>query len=303
MKNNFSHYSNLAEACINKPSTGWLPPRPDLRDYTEDHKEIKKIVNKLLKAKGKIAQPAVADLREWFSRVEDQGNLGSCTAQAALGIVEYYEKKAFGRNIEGSRIFLYKTTRNLMQTTGDAGGWLRCTMGALVLCGVPSEKYWPYNISEFDKEPGAFIYSMAHNYKTVKYFCHDPQGSKVPFPVVLESVKNYIDAGIPSMFGFWGFPSWDKSDIKGGIPYPAENESAQWGHAVVAAGYDDNRKIKNLISNKTTTGALLIRNSWGTGWGEKGYGWLPYEYVLNNLALDFWSLLSMEWIDSGQFGV
>jgi len=53
------------------------------------------------------------------------------------------------------RLFLYKTTRNLMQVTGDAGGWLRCTMGALVLCGVPAEKYWPYNVTDFDKEPEA----------------------------------------------------------------------------------------------------------------------------------------------------
>lgn len=116
------------------------------------------------------------------------------------------------------------------------------------------------------------------------------------------AIKKYLEAGIPSMFGFWGFLSFDMSDTKGGIPYPDEGESAEWGHAIVAVGYDDEKKIKNTKNNKVTTGALLIRNSWGKEWGDKGYGWLPYDYVLNNLALDFWSLLGMDWVDSKQFG-
>ena len=128
-------------------------------------------------------------------------------------------------------------------------------------------------------------------------------GEKIPYPEVLNSVKKYLEAGIPSMFGFWGFPSFEKSNVKGGIPYPCEKESAEWGHAVVAVGYDDSIKIKNTNCSKETTGALLIRNSWGPAWGDKGYGWIPYEYVLNNLAMDFWSLLGMEWVDSNQFGI
>jgi C1A family cysteine protease len=69
------------------------------------------------------------------------------------------------------------------------------------------------------------------------------------------------------------------------------------------AGYDDNLKIKNTnVGGIETTGALLIRNSWGTGWGSAGYGWLPYKYVLDGLATDWWSLIKNEWIDTGQFG-
>ena len=85
--------------------------------------------------------------------------------------------------------------------------------------------------------------------------------------------------------------------------YPCQGESAQWGHAIVAVGYDDNKKIKNTKCNKETKGALLIRNSWGVDWGEKGYGWLPYDYVLYRVAQDFWSILEVGWIETGQFGI
>jgi len=287
--------------------TGWLPPLPDLRDYTDTHPEIAEMNKKLRLPKGKELKslPATMDLRSWCSPVENQKSLGSCTAHAAAGIVEYFQRRAFNKHLEGSRLFIYKTTRNLMQVTGDAGAWLRNTMGALTLCGVPDEKYWPYTDAEpaFDNEPPSFVYAIADNYEAVKYFCHDPSGANVSGNTVLNNVKKYIAAGVPSMFGFWGFPSFDYCDVKGGIPYPCPGEQAQWGHAIVAVGYDDGKKIRNTKCNETTTGAILIRNSWGKTWGDKGYGWLPYEYVVNKLALDFWSLLSMEWVDTKQFGL
>jgi C1A family cysteine protease len=296
----------------NEPTgTGWLPPTPDLRDYTKHNVNIEPFNLELGIRNSNKKSPTAVDLRKWCSPVENQGTIGSCTAHAAAGIVEYYEKRAFNKHIEVSRLFLYKTTRNLMQVRGDVGGWLRCTMGALVLCGVPAEKYWPYKVADYDKEPDAFVYSLADNYETLKYFCHDPlsyakASESKAWTIrqsVLDSVKKYLEAGIPSMFGFWGFPSFESSDVKGGIPYPSEGEYAEWGHAIMAVGYDDTKKITNTKSNKQTTGALLIRNSWGKEWGDKGYGWLPYEYVLNNLALDFWSLLGMEWVETGEFGI
>lgn len=287
--------------------TGWLPPMPDLRDFTEMKPEIAKMTKKLGFGKGKKAKalPASVDLTAWCSPVENQGALGSCTAHAAVGIVEYFQRRAYGKHIEGSRLFVYKTTRNLMQEIGDTGAWLRNTMGALTLCGVPDEKYWPYTDAkpEFDEDPPTFVYSVADNYEALRYFCHDPAGSDVKGKATLASVKKYLAAGIPSMFGFWGFPSSDSSDVKGGIPYPCPNEQAEWGHAVVAVGYDDGKQIRNTLCDKTTTGALLIRNSWGESWGDQGYGWIPYQYVTDELALDFWSLLQMEWVDTKQFGV
>ncbi len=294
--------------------TGWLPPLPDLRDYTENDADIPKMATALgISPKKKaMAMPANVDLRQWCSPIENQLQLGSCTAQAAVGVVEYFENRAFGKHINGSRLFVYKTTRNLMGVVGDTGAWLRIAMASLNLCGVPPEKYWPYTDNKqpgpagaktFDDEPTTFVYSIADNWEAMKYFAHDPMGQNIPPNNVLASVKKYLAAGIPSMFGFYGFNSFNSTNVPGGIPYPCPGEQAAWGHAIVAVGYDDAKKIKNTQCNKETTGALLIRNSWGTTWGDKGYGWLPYDYVLSKFASDFWSLIQMGWVDTKNFGL
>jgi C1A family cysteine protease len=293
--------------------TGWVPELPNTCDYTEETKEVEEMVLKLRLPPAEeppLTLPSRVDLRQWCSAIENQGGLGSCTAHAGVGIVEYFERRAFGKHIDGSRLFVYKTTRNLLGWVGDTGAWVRTTMAALTLCGVPPEKYWPYTDRKqpgpgqeryFDLEPSPFVYSLAEDYEALKYFRHDPVGRSPA--QVLASVKRYLASRIPSMFGFYGFGSFSQSNVKGGIPYPCPGERARWGHAIVAVGYDDTMKIKNLKCNKETTGAFLIRNSWGTGWGDRGYGWIPYEYVLKGLAKDFWSLLRMGWVNTGQFGL
>jgi C1A family cysteine protease len=293
----------------NKYSLGWIPDYPDFRDYTEDTEEVKEILKPsglLLPTAGKKSPkskplPASVDLRPWCSPVEDQGRLGSCTAHAGVGIIEYYERKSFGRHIDASRLFLYKVTRNLMKMKGDTGAYLRTTIGAMVLFGVPPEEYWPYadNLQDFDKEPPAFCYSFAQNYKTIKYYRHDPP-SAAP-EAILNRVKTYLATGHPAMFGFTVYSSIEQAKDSGQIPFPSLRDRIEGGHAVTAVGYDDKMKIRNRFGGDETTGALLIRNSWGKDWGEDGYGWLPYEYVLRGLAEDFWSVLKKEWIDTGQF--
>jgi C1A family cysteine protease len=138
------------------------------------------------------------------------------------------------------------------------------------------------------------LYSFAENFKTTKYYRLDPPGTSRA--VLLDRIKTNIAAGLPSMFGFTVYSSYTQASQSGKIPFPAAGEGVVGGHAVDAVGYDDNKQIKNANAGATTTtGALLIRNSWGTGWGQQGYGWLPYDYVLKGLAVDWWSLINADW--------
>lgn len=285
----------------NRKGMGWLKDYPDFRDYSVSRKSLKPLMDKMGIADPLKAAPENIDLREWCPPVEDQGQLGSCTANAGVGMVEYFEKRAFGKHLDASRLFLYKATRNLMKVTGDTGAYLRTTMQALVLFGVPPEEYYPYVVEDFDLEPPAFTYSFAQSYQALQYLRLDPLQTDTE--VLLDRIKTNLAAGLPSIFGFTVYNSIQDSAATGKIPYPCKGEQVMGGHAVMAVGYDDKMEIKNSSCKNKTTGAILIRNSWGTKWGKEGYGWLPYEYVTKGLATDWWTLIKNEWVDTEQFGI
>jgi C1A family cysteine protease len=274
---------------------GWERDLPDFRDFTIQSSDVKGI-----RAKSKPLQkvtktaPSSVDLRQWCSPIEDQGDLGSCTANAGVGLLEYFQRRAYDKYLDGSRLFLYKATRNLLGWTGDQGAYLRTTMKAMALFGVPPESYWAYNVAQFDAEPPAFCYAFAQSYQALKYYRLDPPGQGTSKTLAL--LKENLAAGLPVMFGFTVYSSIPPlGDGKGEIPFPKPGEAVEGGHAVVAVGYDDKKKIDG------DKGAILIRNSWGTEWGVAGYGWLPYSYVAAGLAVDFWSLLEGEFTDTDLF--
>ncbi len=273
---------------------GWHPDIPDFRDKSLKHKDIcKKLAdtNSLITNGADI--PDSVDHREWCSPVEDQGKLGSCTAQAVVGLMEYMMRRSTGEHVDGSRLFTYKVTRKLLGRTGDHGAYLRTAMHSVAAFGVPPEKHWPYVIENYEEEPSSFLYSFTNNYKALNYTRLDPIGEQPD--KILDSLKRVLAAGYCAVFGFTVYSSLSN---KADIPYPTEDDSVWGGHAVMAVGYDDYHKKDN--SDKVVP-SLIIKNSWGPGWGEHGYGYLPYKYVREGLARDFWTVFKWDWIDSGKF--
>lgn len=277
-------------ATVEYRGMGWHPDLTDCRDLSCKKPDIESIFQKsyVMRSLSSDVLPPAVDLRPFCSPIEDQGNIGSCTANAAVGLMEYYERRALGRHFDASRLFIYKATRKLLGWKGDTGAYLRDTMKAMVLFGAPPERYWPYVEAKYEDEPDAFCYSFASNFQALKYFRLDPPGM-APKDVLL-NVKKRLAAGLPCMFGFSVYSSMPGVNSGNShIPYPTSADRLSGGHAVIAVGYDD------------AEGSLLIRNSWGANWGDAGYGWLPYAYVETELAEDFWSLIKLEYVDTDLF--
>lgn len=237
--------------------------------------------------------PRRVDLRPFLSPVEQQEKLGSCTAHAVMGLVEYLQIATTGQYVDGSRLFLYKATRELLKWQGDTGAYIRETIKAMRLFGVCPEEYWPYTAGEFETPPPAFCYAFASNYKAMSY-CR-LEG--------LEEIRRSVAQGYPVAFGFTCFDSLFAPGVgqTGFVPYPDLGERSQGGHAVLAVGYLDADAAGDVVPEyaRNEEGWLVVRNSWGEEWGQGGYGLLPYRFVTGSgdyppLADDFWTLARLD---------
>jgi C1A family cysteine protease len=292
--------------------TGWIPEPPDGRDFTTSHPPLAGMLEKLSlwRLLRRRQLPSRTDLRHWAGPVQWQGGFNTCNAHVVAGLVTYFELKSHGKEVLPSRLFLYKVARNFLQADGYTGVYIRQVMGVLKLIGVPPERYWPYpdpgTMSQprmtdplLDTEPTAFCYAVANDYRAISYYRLDEQGQEPK--ELLRLAKAHLAAQVPFAFGFPLYGLIKQAQSTGRIPYPVAPQNLG-NHAVIAVGYDDALEIGEGVEGAVKTrGALLIKNSWSDGWGEKGFGWLPYDYVLQGHTRDFWTLLRSEWIDTGAF--
>ncbi len=272
----------------NKRGLGWLPDREDRRDYTLSHPNVSPLPPVRVESK--------FDLRGWDTPVMDQGGLGSCTANAACGLLQFLANYNSGKYTPLSRLYVYKATRYIMGVQrGDTGASLRDTMMSLVLLGAPPETYWNYNITRYDDDPPWYVVAMADNYEGTRYIRLDPNGASPD--KVLDNIRLCICSRLPVIFGTLVWPQIFTVGEGGDIPAPDPAAQPVGGHALMIVGYDDNR---GCIGTERR-GAFLIRNSWGASWGDHGYGWLPYSYLYDGYAQDFWTLQSARWVNTGDF--
>jgi C1A family cysteine protease len=222
--------------------------------------------------------PESVDLRPGCPPVYDQGQLGSCTANAIGGALEFAQIKEKKANpFTPSRLFIYYNERVIEHTVdSDSGAQIRDGVKSVHKLGAPPETDWPYDINQFATKPPEQAYTDATNYQAILYQRVTP---------TLGQLKGCLASGYPFVFGFTVYESFESQEMAntGHLGMPQSGEKQLGGHAVLAVGYED--------SSQT----FIVRNSWGADWGIKGYFTMPYPYLLQGtLASDFWTIRSVE---------
>ena len=241
---------------------GWLPDLPDHRD---------RLYAAPMEVTG--ALPAKADLRAQCPPIYDQSQLGSCTANAIAGAIEFDRLKQNLADFTPSRLFIYYNERVIEHTVdSDSGAQIRDDIKSVNKQGDCPETEWPYVTAKFKTRPPKKCYADALKYKAVSYQRVTP---------TMSQLKGCLASGWPFVFGFSVYESFESAAVAktGHAPLPKSGEAVIGGHAVVAVGYDDARQW------------FIVRNLWGGKWGMAGCFTLPYAYLTDeNLASDFWTI-------------
>lgn len=247
---------------------GWIPDLPDHRDFA--YSAPRAVLRKL---------PAKVNLSSKCPPIWDQGEIGSCTANAIGGAIEFDRLKQKLRPFMPSRLFIYYNERVMENTVNeDSGAMIRDGIKSVAKQGVCSEKNWPYDPTPFPPnsrltlKPTPPCYREALKHTAVQYQRISRN---------LSQMKGCLASGYPFVLGFTVYQSFESDEVAqtGKMPMPSPRESVVGGHAVMAVGYDD------------AEDCFRVRNSWGTKWGLKGYFTMPYAYLLDeNLSDDFWQI-------------
>lgn len=217
------------------------------------------------------ALPSSVDLRPGCPPVYDQGELGSCTANAIAGAIEFDRKKQNLPDFVPSRLFIYWNERAMEGTVNsDAGAMIRDGIKSVNKQGACPENEWPYNIGQFTVKPPAQCYKDALLDEAVSY---------ARMARSLNQMKGCLASGVLFVFGISVFESFESAQVaqSGIVPMPSSSEQLLGGHAICCVGYDDSQQ------------SWICRNSWSDQWGDKGYFYLPYAYLMDRgLSSDFW---------------
>jgi hypothetical protein len=246
-------------------SYGWKPDLPDHRDFS--------YATMRLGLEAPASLPSSVDLRLNCPPVYMQGPSQSCTANALAAAFKFLEIKSKNATFEPSRMFIYYNERDLeSDTDSDAGAYLRDGIKCIATNGICDETNWPYS-ELFSTKPSQSCYDQALTYKAVNYYRLNNAN--------LNELQSCLAAGFPFVFGFSIYSSFQSvGDSNGGnVPIPEAGESVLGGHAVMAVGYDD------------ATSRFVIQNSWGPAVGDRGFYYMPYNYLTStNLCDDFWTI-------------
>lgn len=224
--------------------------------------------------------PSQADLRSQQSSVDDQGAVGSCSAHALGGALEFLQikellipgsqKQEYGPQFEKvSKLQLYYCERQLEGSVDEDAGvsTLLDACKAAKRFGAAKSSSWPYDPKNLFVKPPKMVYDEAYQHRDKHYYSLHG----------LIELRRCIYEGFPFLFGIQVYESFMRSK-NGSIPLPQYDEQALGGHAVLAVGYDDDKQV------------FIVKNSWGPNWGDQGYFYLPYEYLHMGLAFDFFTL-------------
>ena len=255
-------WSDTSDGNTNK-TYGWKRDLPDKRDT---YHSFKGIVREEL--------PISVDLRDKCPTIYNQGTLGSCTANAIAAAYQFDEILQGEKEVmTPSRLFIYYNEREIEgHVDTDSGAMIRDGMKSINSQGVCSEKSWPYNTSTFTNKPTSSCYQEAENHKSVSY-------RRVPQS--LTAMKACLKSGLPFVFGFTVYESFESKEVEetGIMSMPKADEKMLGGHAVMAVGYCEQKKC------------IIVRNSWGTEWGEDGYFYMPYKFIRDTgYCSDFWTI-------------
>jgi len=265
MRSNRITFSNGAAYQLN-----WRRQPKDVRDHNAAH---------FFRGCAPIVRPARVDMRDRCSPVENQLDIGACTGNALVGAVECLALRD-GYMHDYSRLMAYYNARSFWNKLIDSGAFIRDVVKGAVRYGVCRETTWPYDVAKFAMRPPVSAYIEGERYQITEYAnlgATDEQAT-------LDNLRDCLARGLPFVFGFDCYDNFLTPECakNGIVKVPAAGEVIQGGHAVLAVGYDDDSQC------------FIVRNSWGEGWGQKGYFMLPYWYVLSGHASDFWVVQAQE---------